>query len=44
MKIAVWVRLVHNLEVSLSIDICTVVYILGSTLCITIGNLAEFHI
>ena len=44
MKITVWVRLVHNWKVSLSIDICTVVYILGSTLCITIGNLAVFHI
>ena len=44
MKITVWVRLVHNWEVSLSIDICTVVYILGSTVCITIGNLAVFHI
>ena len=44
MKITVRVRLVHNWEVSLSIDICTVVYILGSTLCITIGNPAVFHI
>ena len=44
MKITVWVRFIHNWEVSLSIDICTVVYILESTLCITIGNLAEFHI
>ena len=44
MKITVLVRLVHNWEVSLSIDICTVVYMLGTTFCITIGNLAVFHI
>ena len=44
MKNTVWVRLVHNWKVSLSIDICTVVHILGSTVCITIGNLAVFHI
>ena len=44
MKITVWVRLVHNWEVSLSIDICTVAYILGTTFCITVGNLAVFHI
>ena len=44
MKITEWVRLVHNWEVALSIDICTVVYLLGSTVCITIDNLAVFHI
>ena len=44
MKITVWVRLVYNWEVSLSIDICTVVYILGIAVCITIGNVAVFHI